>query len=158
MKSNLIFILLALVTIMGCNESYIVEETTTFENQTWSYSDTISYTFENKDTLKRYGFYLDITYDEAYYYQNIYLKIHTKYPSGKRITDQLGIDLAEKSGKSKGKCSGGNCTVPIVLIENVKLQELGNHTLTFEQFTREENLEGIKKLTFKVAELTKSEK
>ena len=152
MKFNLFLAFLILTTFMSCGELYLVEETTKFEDQVWNNQNMVSYDFDNKDTTKRYSLYLDVAYNEDYYYQNIYVKIHTKYPSGKEIADQVGIDLAEKSGKSNGTCSRGICTVPIVLIENVKLQELGKHTFTFEQFTRDEDLEGINKLTFKIKE------
>ena len=135
---------------MSCGDSFLVKEATTFENQTWNQKNMIDYTFDNKDTTKRYSLYLDVAYNEDYYYQNIYVKIHTKYPSGKVVSDQVGIDLAEKSGKSNGTCSRGVCTLPIVSVENVKLQEIGKHSFTFEQYTRDEDLEGIKKLTFKI--------
>lgn len=151
MKFNLVLMFLALTVLISCGESYLVEETTTFENQIWNYQNTVDYTFDNKDTTKTYSLYLDLTYNEDYYYQNIYVKVHTGFPSGRKVSDQVGIDLSEKSGKSNGSCSGDVCTVSnIVLVENVKLQELGKHTFTFEQFTRDEDLKGVKKLTFKI--------
>lgn len=152
MKFNVFMAFVTLVFFTSCGETYTVEKENVFDNQTWNYQDSVIFDFDNLDTAKRYSLYLDIAHSTEYDYQNIYIKIHTVYPSGKRISDQVGIDLAAYDGKWKGKCSGEDCVVPIVLVEHVKLSELGKHQFVFEQYTRDEALPFVEGLTFKVKE------
>ena len=87
--------------------------------------------------------HLEIEHSDQYSFQNVYLKIVTQFPEGKRIQEQLSIDLAEKSGRWLGKCRGDKCRVKVFLLESFRFPEIGKYSFILAQHTREENLEGI---------------
>lgn len=102
------------------------------------------------DTLSNYDMHMDIEHTDVYSYQNIYLKIITNFPGGKRMHEQLSVDLAEKSGQWLGHCKGDKCKIKVYLLESFRFPEKGNYSFIVKQHTRDEPLEGINKIGFSV--------
>ena len=128
--------------------NYHFKENLDFDNATWKYSDTTDFKVMIDDTLKRYNIGLNLNHSKDYLHQNIYLRIHTKFPDGKRFSQRVNIDLADKSGKWYGKCSGSSCKVEAYIQQDAFFNQVGEYTFTVEQFTRNENLENINNLMF----------
>lgn len=144
-------VLIAIILLAtSCGRSYIIDEEVVFENQTWSYDNVLSFDIPVTDTAQRYNIFLEIEHTTEYDFQNIYMNIYTKYPSGEEQKQPLNVGLAAADGKWKGKCNKEACTALIVLQQRAYFNQLGVHTLKFEQFTRTENLMEIKELSFKV--------
>ena len=146
----LIFIV---ILFAACRPDYIFEKRTPIENNRWTYSDTLNYTFDIADTNQYYNFYLDLEHLTNYPHQNIYLMIHTLYPSGKRIAQRLSIDLADKTGRWYGKCGAESCQLRVNLQEKAYFNELGSHTLTLEQYMRLDPLPAIQSVALRIERL-----
>lgn len=136
--------------LTACSENFIYEETKSIPNGAWAYADTLDYTLNITDTTQLYNLYLDIDHTVDYPFQNIYLKIHTQYPSGKRISEQLPIDFADKTGQWYGKCSGEDCHLRVNIQQRAFFNEVGKHVITLEQFLRKNPLQGMKNIALKM--------
>lgn len=132
------------MSLFSCDSRDIVfEKSIEIKNSQWTYADSLLYTFPVKDTSKIYNILLDISHAKNYAFQNIYLKIHTRFPSGKRLQNQVNIDLAEPSGKWTGDCGRNSCELEIPIQQDAYFNETGNYTITIEQYLRKDTLSGI---------------
>jgi len=151
MRINNFFALLLILLLASCGKSYLVNEKIEFEEKSWSYADSLDFQFSVVDTSLRYNLYLEIDHTKLYAYQNIYMNVMTKFPNGSEKTQRLNLDLAEPDGKWKGDCNGNDCNAQIILQYKAWFNQLGMHYFSFEQLTRDEKLQGINSISFKIA-------
>ncbi len=131
----------------SCQPDFYFEENKPLGNEGWTYSNKLDYTISIDDTLQLYNIYLNINHSTEYAYQNIYLMIHTKYPSGKTVSEQLPIDFADKTGQWYGKCNSDKCKLGVNLQKDAFFNSPGAYTISIEQFMRIDSLPGISDIT-----------
>ncbi len=137
--------------IISCNnKNYIYEESEEIIEGKWLYKDTLNYTFQITDTTKIYNIYLELAHSTDYTYQNLYLKLHTQFPTGKRIEQQVSFELADKYGQWYGDCGNSSCSLLVPSQKGAYFNTLGKHTITIEQFMRKDPIEGIKKISVRI--------
>ena len=137
--------------IISCShKNYIYEESKEITAEKWFYKDTLNYSFQIVDTTKIYNIYLELVHNTDYAYQNLYLKMHTQFPSGKRITQQVSFELADKFGQWYGDCGSGSCSLLVPSQKGAYFNAIGEHTITIEQFMRKDPIEGIKDLSVRI--------
>ena len=149
-KITLAFILAVVLaySINGCSAGdTIYHQTHTFEQDIWSYQDTVHFSFDIQDTVALYNLYLDVVHSDTFPFQNLYLNLYSKTPDGELIKDQHSLELQEKDGYWVGDCSGHTCELRFILRENMKFPALGSYSISSEQYTREETLKGIQSLS-----------
>ncbi|MEQ1746219.1 MAG: gliding motility lipoprotein GldH [Saprospiraceae bacterium] len=134
---------LLLIVFAACGPNYFFEENKPIANGQWAYADTLDFRFAIEDTLETYNMYLDFEYADTFSTQNIYLKLHTRFPDGKRLGKQKSFDLFSPEGQPLGKCSGGNRHLRTVLQERAFFNQRGEYVITLEQFTRSNPLPGV---------------
>lgn len=161
MKKNTLKIIFAAFilafTVVSCSDNYLYEKHQAIANATWEYSDTLDFDFEIVDTNRIYNLYLDVAHSPAYGYQNMYVQIYTKFPSGERIKEQISLEMANKAGVWNGDCNAKVCQLQIPLQEGAFFNEPGSYLVTIEQFMRESPLAGVQKIGF-IIEDTKQAK
>lgn len=118
-----------------------------FENH-WSYNEPLNFSFEVKDTESAYDLILEIEHDAEYGFQNFYTKFTTTYPDGNVVNDIVSMELADKFGQWKGKCSGESCNAEILLSGNTLFKNSETHQIQIEQYTRTPLLDGIRNIRF----------
>lgn len=106
-----------------------------------------------QDTVQLYSLLLDINHSVDFKTQNLYLYIYTGMPDGERLGKQLNIDLAAPSGTWFGECSGQRCEVAINLQKKAYFNQIGTYKFTIKQYMRENLLQGINNITFKMKEI-----
>lgn len=152
--NNLFWLLLGLFIFLGsasgCKESTYYSNDFELEEGVWTYNQPFINEFEVRDTASTYNLILDIRHDREYSFQNIYMQISTHFPGDTAVTDLLTVDMADRAGKWNGNCSGTTCDLRVYLQQKISFRELGTHRVVFEQFTRNEQLEGIEKMSFKI--------
>lgn len=136
--------LMCTLLLSACGPDYYFEETKTIADARWAYADTLDFRFSVTDTLEAYHIYLDFEYADTFPNQNIYLKLYTRFPDGKRLGKQKSFDLFDTQGKSLGACSGATCRLRTVLQERAFFNKPGDYVITLEQYTRSNPLPGIK--------------
>lgn len=153
---NLFFLSLLLFLLWSCSESYVLEESFEIPKQTWNYQDSMLIKVPVTDTKQRYNLYLDVEHSTEFAYQNLYVRINTAFPSGERVADKVSLELADDTGQWHGKCNSQDCTLRIVLQENIYFKEAGEHQISIEQYMRQDALEGVNGLSFKLSKAEKS--
>jgi gliding motility-associated lipoprotein GldH len=136
----------ALLFIASCDRKTLYQETQEIPDGGWNYRDSLNFTFPVTDTTELYDMYLIFSHADSFPHQNIYLKLYTRFPDGKRLSRVRSFDLFDAKGASNGDCSGGKCRVRSLLQDNAYFNRPGAYTITLEQFTRHDILPGVESL------------
>ena len=145
-----ISILFLLIGIWACGPEPVYDETIAIETEHWIYENQLDFEMEILDTTQVSELQLIIDHSVDYSFENIYLKVNTQFPDGKKQDERLSIDLADKTGKWIGKCLSENCKLKVYLLEKFKFPEQGVYHFVFEQHSRQDSLRGINALQLKV--------
>ena len=138
---------LAIFSIIACQDTFVYKERKEIPNNSWAYSDSLEYRISVTDTSALYNLYAEFEYADTFPVQNLYLKLFTTFPGGKRVERMRSFDLFDNLGNPAGKRSGGRCTLRTMLQNNVYFNEKGDYKITTEQFTRTSPLPGISGVT-----------
>lgn len=145
------FIGIILFSFSACEEEGIYfKKSLPINDAAWGYEDVKTFDFSIADTTSRFDLVLDLNHGTDYAFENIYVVVHTSFPSEKTISDKISLELASGTGAWLGKCSTDECTISILLQEQVKFPEKGNYQIAFEQFNRAESVKAMKNLSFKI--------
>lgn len=136
---------IALLTLSSCNSDVIFDEDYSIPAYGWAYSEQAAFEFEIDDTTALYRMAVDIDHTSDYPFQNIYLRIHSVFPNDTINVIQHSVELQEPNGQWIGGCSGEDCSVRVILSENMYFNQTGLHKISFEQFTRRDSIKGIEK-------------
>lgn len=150
-----LFVSLFLFT--ACGPDYLFQETREIPNGQWTYADTLDYALAIEDTTEVYSLFLELGHTTSYGFQNLYVRIHTRFPDGQRPAKVVSLELADKAGIWAGDCSNQRCTVRIPLQENAYFNQPGEYLFTIEQFMRQDSLPGVERVAFLVQEAGKKE-
>lgn len=156
MKLNYFFYtVLGLLAFSACGESYFYETTQTIPGGVWMYRDTLNYRFEIADTSARYNLYVAFAHADTFPHQNLYLKLKTQFPDGRRVSDVKSFDLFTGSGTPNGNCSGGKCQVQLNLKQKTRFPQPGQYTLTLEQYMRRDSIRGVESVGLAIEKIKK---
>jgi gliding motility-associated lipoprotein GldH len=153
---TLVYSFLAAITLLSCGESYHYDAEKSIPNGVWTYADTLVFAFSITDTTSKYNLYVDITRADTFPTQNVYLRMHTIFPGGKRTSSVLSFDFFNSKGEVNGDCSGSRCTLRSVLQQNAFFRQPGEYQLVVEQFMRRDSLPGIQSVGVMVEKSPKS--
>lgn len=142
---NLIFISYLLLVLSSCGPSPIHSEKLELDG-VWEYDENLTSTISVTDTLSNYDLALKMNHSSEFYFQNIYVRIETIFPDGKKISEPLSLQLAKSKGQWNGKCGGESCEILFSLQDNFKFKNLGDHRFSIGQFSRDEKLKGINEI------------
>ncbi|MCA0236691.1 MAG: gliding motility lipoprotein GldH [Bacteroidetes bacterium] len=137
-------------SLTSCGPDYLYSEEKKIENGQWAYRDTMDFSFTVTDTSQFYNLFADFEYVDTFPMQNVYLRLYTRFPDGKRSARVRSFDLFDAQGKTTGKCSGHTCTTRFTLQDKAYFNLPGTYTITLEQFTRRDPLPGISKAALAV--------
>lgn len=146
MPFRLICMFLLTISFASCEQKILFQEEKTIPGGIWTYRDTLNFTFSVTDTSELYNMYVEFAHADVFPNQNIYLKLRTLFPDGKRLGKTRSFDLFDSQGASTGKCSGGDCHVRSVLQDNAYFNTPGEYVITLEQFMRRDSIEGIQSI------------
>ncbi len=137
----------AVLAVTACQDPFVYKERMSIPGNSWAYSDTLEYRISINDTSALYNLYAEFEHADSFPTQNLYLKLYTTFPGGKRIERVRSFDFFDNMGNPAGKCSGNRCTVRTLLQNSVYFNEKGTYKITLEQFTRTSPLTGISGVT-----------
>ena len=142
--------------IFSCGPNYILDEKIEIENQQWTYSDSIAFSVDISDTLQLYNWYLDVDHSTEYSFQNMYIRLHSIFPNGKRTTERISVNFMSRIGQWQGDCNSDECTFRHSLKESSNFDQTGEHRFVIEQFMRKNPLEGIQSIALRIEDTGKS--
>ena len=152
------FIILLATVISACGPKYHVDETAEIPNGLWAYSDTIRFEADIPDTTMVYNLWLTLDHSPDFAWQNLYIRIHTLFPDGRRLSAPLSLELANLGGVWQGECNKKRCRIRIPIQEGAWFQQTGRYAFTFEQYMRQSPQEGIRQVRFQIEETGKTRK
>lgn len=132
----------------ACASDYAYQKEYALPEEGWTYQDTLNFSFDIEDTTSIYNLYLKIEHEKDYAFQNLYTRIHTKFPGGERIAEVLSLELADKAGGWQGNCSKKSCQLSIPIQQNAFFNAAGAYEITLEQFMRTDAVKGLHKIGF----------
>lgn len=137
--------------LLACDTGlHYQEEHAIPEDSGWTYADSLSFSFDIADTLALYDLILVVDHRTGYPYQNLYTRIHTIFPSGRRLSQVLSLELMDKVGYWQGDCRGERCSLRIPIQESAYFNETGTYSLRLEQYMRRDSLPGLDALSLEV--------
>ena len=147
---------MAIFIFSGNKEIVIIEkEVLIKENTGWIFSDSLAVDFSVTDTSRFYAMRFQLDFDPQFNYENVYTRILTQFPDGKRYPQILSLQLTDERGAWAGKCNKNICKVEIPLQERIIFPSIGNYKITIAQYMRTDTLVGIKKGKFSLVDLGK---
>ena len=132
-----------LVTLVSCDQSVVFEENLRIKNATWNRNEKAFFEFEIKDSSAIYDLYLNFRHGGDYPYQNIYLFIESRSPSGQIAKDTAQMILADNKGRWMGKGIGDIFDYQFRFKQGPLFPEKGRYYFEIEQAMREESLENV---------------
>ncbi len=135
---------------VSCEKAPYFQQSLEIPQSQWKYDDLKDFSIDITDIDQYYDLVLDVNHATDYSYENIYVKIHTTFPSGEEVSDEVSFQLADDLDQWEGTCKNEICNVSILLRNRIYFDEVGIHKISIEQFNRVDPLEGINKLTMKL--------
>ena len=149
-KLPIVFFFSLSILLVSCGPNYIFDQSQKIDQAEWTYQDSLSFNTAITDSLKIYNLYLGLEHATTFSMQNLYVKIHTTFPSGQRLSELVSLELANKAGVWFGDCNSEWCDLSIPIQTGAYFDLPGNYTFTIEQYTRKEPLQGVKNISFKI--------
>ena len=141
----------SLMLLQSCGPNVVYEKNHVLDS-TWSYDDSVDFSFDIEDPNKEYDLLLTVVHSADFSYQNFYTQITTTYPTAEEFTSPLSIELANKMGSWLSSCNGDKCTLHLMLRDDVKFKDIGEYKISFVQDTRDAKLKGIQSIGLSLIE------
>lgn len=149
--SSYIIALLFAFTLTSCGPKVVYEQEHIIGGS-WAYDESAEFSFDIPDPNQEYDLLLTIVHSPDFSYQNFYTNITTVFPTGESFTDPLSIELATKMGSWLSSCDSKECTLHLLLRDDVKFKDVGQYNISFVQNTRDAKLQGIESLRLSLIE------
>lgn len=140
--------LLAAIAILlftaSCEPNRVFERQVAIAGHEWAHSQMPEYRVDIPDTTSTYTIFLSIRHQNDYPFSNLWLRLHTEYPSGKTGTLRQQVLLGDnEQHRWRGECLNEVCNVLLPIVEDLSLSEVGMYTFRIEHIMRTNPLPGI---------------
>ncbi|MCB9245150.1 MAG: gliding motility lipoprotein GldH [Flavobacteriales bacterium] len=140
----LVWVLLGISFLLSaCMKDVVYEKQYRFEDAIWTAGDTLWFDFEIEDTTVYHDLKAALRIDTEYPFSNLYLLARIQGSQGQDITEMKGFELADKTGKWKGKSYSGLISFELPLKERFVFQRSGSYKVYLIQYMRKDQLPGI---------------
>ncbi len=146
---RLILAFVCVVIFTSCGPKVIYDEKKDIRSP-WKYNDTYQFSFEVADTVIAYDLHLLVDHQASFGTENIYIKVQTIFPGGKKVEQPLSLQLAGGDGLWIGDCNDKDCEIDILLAAKAYYKQKGKYTVSINQHSRSEELDGINSLNLRV--------
>lgn len=136
-KTNFIGLLLLFLFFTSCDKKQFYSEYKELDGS-WKKSDTLRFTFEQKDTINPYNLFLAVRNNNDYPFNNMYLIVSLKEP-GKKPTikiDTLEYQMADVDGTLLGEGFTDVKESKLWYLENYVFNRIGNYKVEVVQAVR----------------------
>jgi gliding motility-associated lipoprotein GldH len=140
----LTFFILFLLT--SCDPNRIYEDNIEFKDRTWKITEPAQLEFDIADTTKRCNLYLDVRNSLDYPYSRLFVNYNLIDPTGAEVSKKMIAEYLfdQKTGEPNGKSGLGDIyDHQFLFLEKYHFQKLGKYKVKFEQFMRQDTLQGV---------------
>lgn len=152
---NTVLLALLVIGFSACGPNYVYENSLECDERGWAFQDSLQSSFEIGDSSTIYNLYLNLEHSPEFAFQNFYTRIHTYFPNGEKLTEQLSLELAAKGGIWLGDCNSKSCALSIPIQKDVFFNQVGQYKITIEQFSRQDPLPHIQSISFALEQTDK---
>jgi gliding motility-associated lipoprotein GldH len=160
-KSKFLLLLFVTLLFFSCDEKQFFSEYKELDGS-WKKSDTLRFTFEQKDTVNPYHLFLNVRNNNDYPFSNMYLIVTIKEP-GKKPTikvDTLEYLMSNPDGTLLGEGFSDIKESKLWYLENFKFKRAGKYNVEVVQAVREtgkvngvSELKGITELGLRIEKI-----
>ncbi|MEM6736279.1 MAG: gliding motility lipoprotein GldH [Bacteroidota bacterium] len=130
------------VFILSCDSTRVYDDFNDLDDAYWHVDSVQHFSFQIKDTLKRYNIYATFRNSSSYPFYNIYFQYSLKDSSDNTLEEKLTeFNLFDpKTGKPLGSGLGDLFDHTFTLKKNHTFKETGEYKLALQQFMRMDTL------------------
>ncbi len=147
LKKALLVSTLSVLLFPACARIDLYERVVNIPGQAWQSSFKPQFTFNIKDTTAPYQVFLMLRHDNRYNYNNIWLNLYRKTPSGQvsKVPYELQLATNEKGWLAEGMDDLYEHRIPLTPPANDSFyfNHPGAYTFTVEQIMREDPLQHV---------------
>ena len=144
-----------MLILASCGQPTILDQAFDLPESGWTYTDSLRWDFEVADTNAIYDLLLTIEHATDYRYQNCYVRFHTLFPEGQRLTETVSLELQTQVGQWLGNCGGSDCALTIPIQQNAFFDQPGTYAIVMEQYMRQDSLAGIESFNLRIEDTGK---
>ena len=142
-KPKYIAILILVVVFTACDENRIFEQNSEIPDRSWDYDTVMPFEVTISDTNLHYNVYVNLRHTNQYANSNLWVLLHTTFPSGEKLEKRVELPLASTEGKWYGNSAGSIINHQILIQPNAVFPEAGIYKFEIEQNMRRNPLEEV---------------
>lgn len=146
----LLIYLFLLTGIAACDSGRIFDKYHEIPDSVWHKDSIVVFNVPIEDSVQNHNLYIQLRNETSYGFSNIWLFIEIMQPGGETTKDTFEVVLADPSGQWLGEGFGGLKTIQAVYRRDVKFPAKGEMTVAIQQGMRDEQLQGIHDVGFRV--------
>lgn len=139
-----------LVSLSACDKTRVYDRYKEIPDSNWHKDSIVVFKVPVDDTLQNHNLLIQIRNETSYRFSNLWLFIKITQPDGETVKDTFEVLLAQPSGQWLGDGFGGLKTRRIIYRRDVYFTAPGIYSVALQHGMREENLEGIHDVGFRV--------
>lgn len=153
-----LFLIGLVFLISSCDSNRVYEDNVEFQDRTWKITTPAELEFEVSDTTQTYNLYLDVRNSLDYPYARLFVNYQLVDSNGivvkkEMLTENL-FDI--KTGEPNGRSGLGDVyDHQFGFLTNYSFEKTGKHKVRFEQFMRQDTLQGILAVGLRVETIQK---
>jgi gliding motility-associated lipoprotein GldH len=155
LKSSIFFLFIILI-LLSCDKKRVFDDYRSV-GDAWKKDSIVSFTFEQKDTIKPYNLFVNVRSNNDYQFNNLFLIVSMEHPEGLTKVDTLEYEMANPDGTLMGNGFSDIKENKLFYKANVKFPKSGNYTVNIQQAVRQtgkipgvEALSGITDVGFRI--------
>ncbi len=138
--------------LISCDTSKVYDSMQDLDSNSWNEKQELVFPLTIEDTAITYKLYYTVRYDNDFPFYNLYINRIMEDSSGKFLNKKLqGMDLFKSNtGVPLGAGMGSKKDFLILSEDNYKFPYAGKYTIKLKQYMRQENVQGISAVGFRV--------
>jgi gliding motility-associated lipoprotein GldH len=131
---------------IACDSNRLYETNIEFKDRSWNVSEKVMLEFEIADTVQHYNVYFNVRNSLDYPYSRIFVNYTLQDSAGAELSKKLIAEnlFDQKTGEPFGQSGIGDLyDHQFPLLSNYVFHQTGKYKITFEQFMRQDSLQGI---------------
>ena len=153
-----LFLVGIIFMLISCDSNRVYEDNIEFKDRTWKTTTPAELEFEVSDTAQSYNLYLDVRNSLDYPYARLFVNYQLVDPNGTVVKKEMLTEnlFDVKTGEPNGRSGLGDVyDHQFDFLTNYSFEKTGKHKVRFEQFMRQDTLQGILAVGLRVETIQK---
>ena len=150
------FILLGIIMhfTYSCTSNVVYSEFIEIPHSQWNFDSILNFTFEIEEPSNQAcNTIVYILHEKNYSYQNLWFYVNKTVPNAMQKQDTIECYLADQRGKWLGSGHKSLLEMPVLIEQNIQLNQTGTYNYQVRHAMREDDLKGIKSIGIKIEQI-----